>query len=111
RCEQRARRRMKMDKRRRVPSITRKRIFQEANSRCALCKNSDVAALEIHHVHAVKDAGTNAPENLILLCANCHNKVTHGSVSRDDLAAAKNSLQAARPTAGRNGSELGNAVH
>jgi hypothetical protein len=102
---------MMMDKRKPIPSMVRKAIFQEANSRCALCKNSDIAALDIHHIDAIKDAGTNSPENLIVLCANCHRKVTHGSVSRDELAAAKNGLQSARATDTRNDHQVGNVVH
>lgn len=102
-----------MDKRKTVPSMMRKRIFQEANSRCALCRNSDIAALDIHHIEAIKDAGTNTPENLILLCANCHRKVTHGFISREVLAATKSDLQSTKPTATvrRNGSEVSNVVY
>ena len=103
--------RMMMDKRKPIPSMVRRAIFQEANSRCALCNNSDIAALDTHHIDAIKDAGMNSPENLIVLCANCHRKVTHGSISRDELSAAKNGLQSARATGNRNDCQAGNVVH
>lgn len=102
---------MSMEKRKPIPSMVRKRIFQEANSQCTLCGNPDITALDIHHIDAIRDAGTNIPENLILLCANCHRKVTHGSVSREKLAAAKSALQSTDPTARRNDGQVTNVVH
>jgi predicted HNH restriction endonuclease len=40
---------------------------------------------EIHHIVAVKDGGTDNPENLILLCPNCHKKADIGILSRSFL--------------------------
>ncbi len=79
--------------------MVRKRIFQESNSRCAICENADIAVLDIHHIVSVKDGGADAPENLVVLCANCHRKVTHGFLSREEVLAAKRSASTLGSTA------------
>lgn len=79
-----------------IPSMVRKQIVQESNSRCAVCGSSDVATLEIHHIDARKDNGSDAPENLTLLCSNCHRRATHGSLAREEVLAAKQALASGR---------------
>jgi len=102
---------MNTEKPKPIPSMVRKQIFQEANSQCALCENSDVAALEIHHIDARKNKGSDQPENLILMCANCHRKATHGFLSRDEVSAAKRALQSAAKAVAGGRPRAGNFVH
>lgn len=72
-----------------IPLKTQKRIFQEANSQCAFCHESSVEALEIHHINERANGGGNEPENLILVCANCHEKITNGSLTRSSVIEKK----------------------
>lgn len=75
-----------------LPSKTKKLIFQEAQCRCPFCGESDVAVLEIHHITERTDGGSNDPENLILVCANCHSKITCGVIPRHEVLAMKATL-------------------
>lgn len=34
--------------------------------------------LQVHHIHELSDGGSDAPENVVALCPNCHYKVHHG---------------------------------
>ncbi|HEX8174076.1 MAG TPA: HNH endonuclease signature motif containing protein [Pyrinomonadaceae bacterium] len=76
-----------------IPSKTKKLIFQEAGSSCSLCGESNVNVLEIHHIENRADGGDNEPENLILVCSNCHSKITGGAISVYEVFRAKIKLQ------------------
>ena len=41
---------------------------------CSKCRERP--AEEVHHVVALRDGGTNAPENLAALCKSCHSGLT-----------------------------------
>jgi len=75
-----------------ISAKTKKLIFQEANSRCAFCSESNIDTLEIHHIHERADGGGNEPENLILVCANCHNAITNNTISKSEVMGKKNTL-------------------
>jgi hypothetical protein len=94
-----------------VPSIVRKRIFQEADSSCAACGNSEIEALEIHHINARKDRESDIPANLILLCANCHRRATSGSLSREEVVTAKAVPYSKRQSREQNRTGHANVVH
>lgn len=34
--------------------------------------------LQVHHIHELSDGGSDAPENVVALCPNCHYRVHHG---------------------------------
>jgi hypothetical protein len=63
-----------------IPALTKKKVFQEWNSTCAFCTERDVSALEIHHIVGREDGGSNSETNLILVCSNCHSKITAGEI-------------------------------
>ena len=84
--------------RRAIPEKVKKKIWQEANMRCAKCGESDVDILEIHHIKAVQSGGTNDKENLLLLCSNCHSKITAGDISEAEVLRLKISLMAGTHT-------------
>lgn len=84
--------------RRAIPEKVKKRIWQEANMRCAKCGESDVDTLEIHHIEAVQAGGTDDKENLILLCSNCHSRTTAGDISEAEVLKLKMSLMAGKYT-------------
>lgn len=76
-----------------VPAKTRKLIYQEANSACAFCNETDLNVLEIHHIEKRTDGGNNDPENLILVCSNCHSKITNDTITVYEVFRAKLRLQ------------------
>lgn len=73
-----------------------KRVFQEAGSRCAFCPEAEISALEIHHMDG--DPSNNAFENLILVCATCHSKITSGVISEPDIRFKKHQLPSGAPS-------------
>ncbi len=75
-----------------IPSRTKKLIFQEAGSQCPFCDESEVAALEIHHIIGVDVGGSNGPENLILVCSTCHSKITQGVIPQTNVVEKKRNL-------------------
>ena len=44
----------------------------------------------IHHIDS--DAGNNTEENLILVCGNCHGKITQGILSEEEVMRKKHEL-------------------
>ena len=59
-----------------TPSV-REYIKTSRDHACELCDN-DSSQLEIHHRHLKSEGGTNHPDNLILLCRECHQR-HHGN--------------------------------
>lgn len=73
-----------------VSALTSKKLYQEADNRCPFCGVADVAVLEIHHID--EDSSNNKIENLIVVCGNCHSKITRGEISPADVHAKKMEL-------------------
>lgn len=78
-------------KRSKISTMTVKQVFQEAASCCSFCNESNVAALEIHHLD--EDPNNNVLENLLLVCSTCHSKITHGAISPADATLQKRIIQ------------------
>jgi len=74
-----------MARRKTLPSKTTKLVFQEAQGHCPFCKVAEVSALEIHHITSAAAGGSDAPENLIVVCSNCHSKITAGDISEAEV--------------------------
>lgn len=51
----------------------RAQIFDRDGWRCQFC--GSMRNLEIHHLRYRSHQGEHGPENLIVLCASCHNRV------------------------------------
>lgn len=45
-------------------------MLKKANNRCVKCGCSD--GLDVHHIRAKVNGGTDDPENLVVLCKACH---------------------------------------
>ena len=73
-----------------VSSLSSKKLYQEADNRCPFCGVADVAVLEIHHIDG--DPSNNKIENLIVVCGNCHTKITRGEISPADVHVKKMEL-------------------
>lgn len=73
-----------------VSALTSKKLYQEADNRCPFCGVAEVAVLEIHHIDG--DPSNSKIENLIVVCGNCHSKITSGEISLADVHAKKMEL-------------------
>lgn len=67
----------------------RKILYQEANSHCIICFNSNIKVLEIHHIIFRKNGGSSKLENLCVLCRNCHAKAHREDISIEEVFYAK----------------------
>lgn len=58
-------------------------LQQEIESNCPFCQNLDVGHFQIHHID--EDPSNNLIENLLLLCPNCHSKITKKDISKQEV--------------------------
>jgi len=70
-----------------IPALLSKKLYQEVANHCPFCDIADVAVLEIHHID--EDPSNNKIENLIVVCGNCHSKITRGEISPADVHTKK----------------------
>jgi hypothetical protein len=70
--------------------LSSKNLYQEADNRCPFCGVADVPVLGIHHIDG--NPSNNKIENLIVVCGNCHSKITCGEISPADVHAKKMEL-------------------
>ena len=79
-----------------IPRLVEKRLYKEANSQCPRCEQAggqaDVATLQVHHIKPVAEGGSDDEENLIVLCSNCHSKITAGEITEAEILKLKISL-------------------
>ncbi len=75
-----------------IPQETKVRaqLQQEINSICPFCGNNDVGHFQIHHID--ENPKNNLYSNLILICANCHSKITKGDISHIQVEKVKSHL-------------------
>ena len=94
-------------KRKTIPEIAKKRLFQEAGSKCPNCQEANVATLEIHHIRPLAQGGGDDEGNLIVLCSNCHSKATAGEILENDILRLKISLMKKKiPSDNRGGGNI-----
>jgi hypothetical protein len=94
-----------------VPSLTVKRVFKEAGSRCPFCGEEDLASLDVHHISPRKNGGSNDFANLLLACKNCHARIESGEVSVEKVFATKLALATTGTARGGGRAErTGNAI-
>jgi hypothetical protein len=75
----------------RLSKTLEKRVFQEAGSKCVFCSETEVVSLQIHHIDG--SPSNNSFENLILVCASCHAKITGGVISEEAVQLKKHQLK------------------
>jgi len=74
-----------------LSKTTEKRAFQQAGSVCAFCPEHEIAALQVHHIDG--DPSSNVLENLLIVCATCHTKITRGVISEADVRTKKREVE------------------
>ncbi len=70
---------------RRIPRRIEKELYQEANSRCMACGLDEVCVLAVHHIIPYSKNPLHNPEDMLVLCANCHAKADRGDISIETL--------------------------
>lgn len=72
-----------------IPKETKIRaeLQKEINSICPFCNNTDVGHFQIHHID--ENPSNNEKGNLLLLCCNCHSKITKGDISKEEVLRKK----------------------
>tara|TARA_R110002050_G_C8743373_1_gene498303 strand:+ start:63 stop:758 length:696 start_codon:yes stop_codon:yes gene_type:complete len=84
-------RRKKPNRRKAIPYKTKALLQKEINSECPFCENKDVDHFQVHHID--ENPENNKKENLIMLCPNCHSKITKGDISEEIVMNRKKELK------------------
>lgn len=82
-----------MKKRIPIPQFSKVKaeLQKEIGSVCPFCDNADVGHFQIHHID--QDPSNNEYINLLLLCPNCHSKITKKDISKQDVMDKKINLR------------------
>ncbi len=99
----------------RIPRPVRRHVRARDGCRCRLCAR--FAWLHIHHLRPWKEGGSSCdPENLVVLCSQCHKRIVHrrklvlqGTASRLEVRLADGS-KAPRVVRARAGARAGSRV-
>ncbi|MFI6425899.1 HNH endonuclease [Promicromonospora sp. NPDC050880] len=75
-----------------IPASVKRQVRVEAGHRCAIPTCRQTSGLEFHHIKAWANGGQDTFDNLILLCAVCHNRVTAGEIDKLAVQAYKANL-------------------
>lgn len=78
-----------------IPRKLEKTLYQEVNSRCPCCGETDVQTLTIHHIIKYADLSQHFQENMIVLCANCHRRADNQEITPDRLYELRKQLKKA----------------
>jgi hypothetical protein len=73
-----------------IPYKTKTLLQKEVNSKCPFCPNDDVDHFQIHHID--ENPENNKFENLIMVCPNCHSKITKGDITSNAVIILKREL-------------------
>jgi hypothetical protein len=69
-------------KRKPIKSKIRKELLY-ARKKCQYCRR--LSAQHLHHIRGVASGGSNRERNLARLCAYCHQRVTSGEITTNQL--------------------------
>ncbi|WP_291060664.1 MULTISPECIES: HNH endonuclease signature motif containing protein [unclassified Empedobacter] len=77
--------------RKNIPAKTRSILQKEINSKCPICNNEDVEHFHVHHID--ENPTNNNIDNLLMLCPNCHSKITKNDISFEEVVKIKFNLK------------------
>jgi len=78
-------------RRKAIPAKTKSLLQKEINSSCPICPNDDVEHFHIHHID--ENPLNNEFSNLLMLCPNCHSKITKKDIEYDEVIRIKLSIK------------------
>lgn len=82
---------VKTNRRKAIPHKLKALLQKEIKSKCPFCENDDVDHFQIHHIDEISN--NNTFENLLMLCPNCHSKITKGDISKNEVINRKIELK------------------
>ncbi|HEX8549450.1 MAG TPA: HNH endonuclease signature motif containing protein, partial [Cytophagaceae bacterium] len=59
------------------------KLQQEVGSECPFCHCYEVSIFEVHHID--ENSENSSFNNLILICPNCHQKITDKEIPKHDV--------------------------
>lgn len=74
-----------------IPARKKALLQKEVNSICPFCKNEDVDHFQFHHIDENRE--NDELDNLLMLCAICHSRITKGDIPQLDVIRLKISLK------------------
>lgn len=78
-------------KRKPIPAKKKALLQKEVNSFCPICEDEDVDHFQFHHIDENRE--NDEFDNLLMLCAICHSKITKGDIPQSDVIRIKNDLK------------------
>lgn len=82
-----------MSVRKALPKRLEKEIYQQFGSCCPFCNERNVATLQVHHIERHATVQEHRTENLLLTCANCHQKIEDGRIAIQAVRHAKSQAE------------------
>jgi hypothetical protein len=73
-----------------IPTATRKLVYERDNRTCVLCGDNRV--IHIHHINGHNVGYANEPHNLVCLCPTCH-AIAHGEYTKNDFPTNQETAQ------------------
>lgn len=80
----------KLKSRKKISPKLRAELQKEINSECPFCYDAQVGHFQIHHID--ENPENNRAENLLMLCAICHSKITKGDISLGTVKEKKETI-------------------
>ena len=75
-----------------VPAALKRRLHEEAGYRCAVPTCRGTSSLQMEHIDEWSEVKEHKFENMIVLCANCHGRVTSKEIHKDAVRNYKRNL-------------------
>ena len=77
---------------RHIPNSLKRRLLEEAGYRCAVptCRATD--PLQFEHIEGWAETREHNFEDMIILCANCHSRVTSKKINKSAIKTYKHNL-------------------
>lgn len=80
--------------RKKIPTPVQHGLLMEAGYKCGNPTCRHIITLELHHIEYVRDGGGDGPENLLVLCPNCHSMHHTGIIPAESVRHWKGMLLA-----------------
>ncbi len=76
-----------------IPQAVKDAVLVESGHRCSIPTCRTPVPIEIAHIVPWAESKDHSPENLIVLCSNCHSLQEKGHISQNTLRKYKNNLK------------------